>query len=160
MGKRTFAAGTKVSVSKTEAEIKDLLRSRGATRTAFAEEEGRAVVLFDLQDRRVRFTMPLPLPVHRKFTHDGRGKQRPQAAATRAWQQACREKWRSLFLTMKAKFVSVDNQVETFEEAFLAHIVTPNGRTVGQYALPAVDQAYRTGTMPPLLPAGEGPSHG
>ncbi|GEL75460.1 hypothetical protein [Myxococcus virescens] len=155
MGKRTFAAGTTVAVSKTEAEIKDLLRSRGATRTAFAEEEGRAVVLFDLQDRRVKFTMPLPLPVHRSFTHDKRGKQRTQAAATRAWQQACREKWRALLLTMKAKFVSVDNQVETFEEAFLAHIVTPSGKTVGQHALPAVAEAYRTGTMPPLLPSGE-----
>ncbi|WP_426751754.1 hypothetical protein [Myxococcus sp. Y35] len=153
MGK--YAAGTKVSVSKTEAEIKDLLRSRGATRTAFAEEEGRAVVLFDLKDRRVRFTMPLPLPVHRSFTHDGRGTKRTPAAATRAWEQACREKWRALFLTMKAKFVSVDSQVETFEEAFLAHIVTPDGKTVGQHALPAVAEAYRTGTMPPLLPSGE-----
>lgn len=160
MGK--YAAGTKVAVSKTEAEIKDLLRSRGATRTAFAEEAGRAVVFFELRDRRVQFTMPLPRADEKRFTQDKRGSRRPPTAATRAWEQACRERWRALLLTIKAKFVSIESEVETFEEAFLAHLVVPGGggKTVGQHALPAVAEAYRTGTMPPLLPAGEGPSHG
>lgn len=149
-----YAEGTSVPVAKTEVEIKEMLRRRGATRTAFAEEAGRAVVFFELQDRRVQFTMPLPRPDERRFTHDGRGLRRTQDVAAKAWEQACREKWRALLLTMKAKFVSVDNQVESFEEAFLAHIVVPGGGTLGARALPAVAEAYRTGTLPPLLPSG------
>ncbi|GEL73199.1 hypothetical protein [Myxococcus virescens] len=158
MGK--YAAGTYVAVSKTESEIKELLRRRGATRTAFAEEAGRAVVFFELRDRRVQFTMPLPRADEKRFTQDRRGNRRTTAAATSAREQACRERWRALLLTIKAKFVSIESEVETFEESFLAHLVVPGGKTVGQHALPAVAEAYRTGTMPPLLPAGEGPSRG
>ena len=43
--------------------------------------------------------------------------------------------------------------ITEFEEEFLAHIVLPNGGTVGRWMLPQVKSAYDTGDMPPLLPA-------
>lgn len=150
----SHAAGTKVPVTRSKMEIDTLLGAHGALRRIVGEEPGLAVVVFEVKGRRVCFRMPLP--ARESFLKDPRRpwKTRKNDEVTRAWEQSCREKWRCLLLTIKAKFVSVESQVETFEEAFLAHIVTPTGQTVGQLALPAVAEAYRTGTLPPLLPPG------
>jgi hypothetical protein len=40
-------------------------------------------------------------------------------------------------------------------ETFLAYTVLPGGETLGQRLLPEVEQAVRTGTLPPLLPGGQ-----
>lgn len=34
----------------------------------------------------------------------------------------------------------------------MAHILLPNGQTMGEYAAPQIAQAYESGTVPPLLP--------
>ena len=39
-----------------------------------------------------------------------------------------------------------------FEDEFLAHIVLPNGQTMGEFAKPQIAQAYDSGEMPSLLP--------
>jgi len=152
-----YAEGTSVPVAKSKMEIELLLQKHRATRTAMAQEAGRAVVYFELQDRRVQFSMPLPLMDEKRFVFGQGGhswKKRTPEAQAKAWEQACRERWRALLLAIKAKFVSVETGVETFEQAFLAHIVLPGGMTVGQRVLPAVAESYRTGTLPPLLPSG------
>jgi hypothetical protein len=46
----------------------------------------------------------------------------------------------------------VEAKIETFEEAFLAHVVLPDGKTVGEHALPAVAAIYKGGQLTPLLP--------
>jgi hypothetical protein len=58
-----------------------------------------------------------------------------------------------LLLCIKAKLESVEAKIETFEEAFLAHVVLPDGETVGEHALPAVAAIYKGGQLRPLLPA-------
>jgi len=40
--------------------------------------------------------------------------------------------------------------LKCFKE-FMAHIVLPNGQTVGEAVTPRIEQAYQTGEMPPLL---------
>ena len=47
---------------------------------------------------------------------------------------------------------SVDSKIETFEEAFLAHVVMPDGQTVAQHALPKIREVYAENKMLPLLP--------
>jgi hypothetical protein len=59
-----------------------------------------------------------------------------------------KRRWRALLLTIKAKLVSVENGIEKFEEAFLAHIVIAGGLTVGQKALPELAEIYKTGIAP------------
>jgi hypothetical protein len=56
-------------------------------------------------------------------------------------------------LCIKAKLEAVEAKIETFEEAFLAHVVLPDGKTVGEHALPAVAAIYKGGQLSPLLPA-------
>ena len=43
--------------------------------------------------------------------------------------------------------------ISTIETEFLANIVLPDNTTAGEWMLPQIDRAYRTGEMPPLLPA-------
>ena len=42
--------------------------------------------------------------------------------------------------------------ITTVEEEFLAHIYLPDGRTVGEFMRPQIEESYSTGRMPPMLP--------
>lgn len=72
---------------------------------------------------------------------------------TKEWEQACRQKWRALALVVKAKLEAVESGISEFEEEFLAHIVLPDGQTVGRWMQPQIADAYGSGKMPPMLPA-------
>lgn len=130
----TYAVDTKVSVSQTKTDIETSLARFGASSFAFAMQERGATVMFECDGRRIRFDLPLP---------------KADNSAKTAKQH--REKWRALFLSIKAKLVSVHTEIETFEEAFLAHVVLADGSTVGQMTRPAIEQQYKTGKMTPLL---------
>lgn len=158
--RRAYAAGTEVSVEKSEAEIKATLRRYGASAIGIMEGQARAQVVFELNDRRIVMTMALPKRDEKRFTHGYPAKgsrtstvKLSDDAAYKKWEQACRQKWRALNLCIKAKLESVDAGIETFEDAFLAHVMLPTGETMGQWAkrpenLPA---ALEGRPMPPLL---------
>lgn len=133
----TYAARTSVPVRQSRADIENILAKYGATTFGFAVEPGRALVTFTYGQRRVRFVLPVP---------EGPGDKVAQ-------QQ--RSRWRSLLLCIKAKMESVVSRIETFEEAFLAHIVMDDGETVYEkmrsdkmLALPAPTSAAEIGSKP------------
>lgn len=132
-----YAKNTSVSIDRTEVEIKKLLTKSGAKQVAIASdiELGMAIIIFSLNDRRIKFTMALP-----------NGKN----IAQKKWEQLCRSKWRALLLCIKAKIESYESGIETFEDAFLAHIVIGN-ETVSQKVLPEIATYYESGKLPPLL---------
>lgn len=157
-----YAQGTSVPVEKTKAEIETLLRKRGCSKFGSLEDGPVAVVVFELNRKAIRFTMPLPKKEdfayrkekptwHRLYT-------RKPEEQYRLWEQACRQKWRSLLLGIKAKFSNVDSGIATFEEEFMGRIVMPDGRTVAEHVLPRVEEAYLSGKAMPLLPSGGGAS--
>jgi hypothetical protein len=148
-----YAQRTFVSTEKSRAEIERTLARYGATAFDYGWASNRATVGFELQGRRIRFLLPLPDAAERRFTHSARGV-RSREKALEAWEQACRERWRALALVIKAKLEAVASDITTLEDEFLAHIVLPDGRTVGEWAKPQVAIAYERGEMPPLLPAG------
>ena len=137
MKRAKFAVDTKVPVMQTRSEIETLLTKFGATAFAYAMQPKGATVMFECAGRRIRFDLPLPSDT-------------TEAKTARIH----REKWRALFLSIKAKLVSVDTEIETFEEAFLAHVVLANGETVGHHSRPAIEQQYKSGKMTPLLLGG------
>jgi hypothetical protein len=148
-----YAKDTSVSVEKTEGEIKGLLRRYSATAMAVFENAEHAVIAFEMRGRRITMKLPLPDRKSKEFTQTPTGKwARSEADAYKAWEQACRSKWRALFLCIKAKLESVESGIETFEEAFLAHVQMPDGHTIGEHVKPGIARAYETGTMQPLLP--------
>ncbi len=129
-----FAAKTKVPVGQTRNEIERTLVKYGASKFAYFSEDGRAIIVFEAEDRRLRFDLPLPQGESDKTA------------------QARRQKWRALLLAIKSKLESVESQIESFEEAFLAHIVLPDGITVAQHVRPRIESAYKGEPMQPLLP--------
>lgn len=148
----TYARGTEVSVEKSRAEIETILKRYGATHFAYMTEPARAVIAFVASGRNIRFDLPLPNPTEKKFTHNRYHTARTRDAAFSSWEQACREKWRALALCIKAKLESVESKIETFEEAFLAHVVLPDGSTVGEYTRPRIAASYENKEVQNLLP--------
>lgn len=145
-----FAQGTTVPVEKTKAEVEKTLIRFGATGFVSAWLGTSAAIMFEIKGRRVKFV--LPLPEYGK-THGGRYNyilSREQCEAE------TRRRWRALLLALKAKLEVVESGIATFEEEFLAHVVLPDGKTVGQWMQPQLASVYETGRMPPLmLGAGE-----
>jgi len=148
-----YASTTSVSAEKSRNEIESTLRRFGADRFMYGWEDARAVIQFSASDRLIRFVLELPDRDDPRFTMTPAGrKRRAPDAMLKAYEQATRSAWRSLALVIKAKLVAVDDGIVTFEQEFLAHIVLPSGETVGEYAIPQVALAYKTGDAIPRLP--------
>ena len=149
-----YAAQTEVSAARSRDEIERTLRRYGADQFMYGWESGRAVLGFRMDGRHVRFVLPMPDRHDREFTHTtGRGSVRSESAAEKAWEQACRQRWRALALVVKAKLEAVAAGITEFEDEFLAHIVLPDGTSAGQWLRPQIERAYNTGEMPSVLPA-------
>lgn len=147
----SYAAETSVSVEKTRYELETLLSRFGASAFGYLCEDERAVVMFKLRDRAIRFHVPLPSRTEDRFIRDKRFSYyvaRSVDKQKEAWEQACRASWRGLLLIVKAKLVAVEQKVRTFEEEFLSDTVLPNGLTVGQEMLPRIQESISSGQMP------------
>lgn len=153
-----FASDTSVSVARSRGEIEDMVQRAGGLRFASMYEAQRAVVLFELHERRVMFE--LPLPTREDFAkREVRGKlvKAEPERQQRDWEQACRTHWRALCLCIKAKLVSVESGVESFEEAFLAHIVVNDGgkaKRFAEVAIGAIRDSYTGQPLRPMLGSG------
>jgi len=155
MGK--FAAKTTVSSSKSRIEIENVLTRYGAEEFVYGSKPEWAVVAFKMVGRQVRFMLPLPNRNDAEFTEYKRGSytyERAPEAAEKIYEQSIRQRWRALALVIKAKLEAVESGITEFEDEFLAHIVLPNGQTMGQLAKPQIAKAYDSGKMPPLLTHG------
>lgn len=147
-----YAATTSVSSEASRSEIERTLTRYGASGFAYGWQNENAVVMFEMQNRRIKFVLPLPDKTSREFTHtEHRHNKRHPDDALKSWEQACRQKWRALALVIKAKLEAVESQVSMFEDEFLANIVLPNGSTVGGWLQPQIENAYKNKKMPPLL---------
>lgn len=148
-----YAETTAVSSDRSRAEIERVLARYGANRFMYGWDQESAVIAFEMQGRRIQFRLPLPDRDAEEFTQTPTGRQRAAAQAADAYDQAVRQRWRALALVIKAKLEAVDAGITVFEDEFMAHIVLPSGETVGNWMRPQIEASYRSGTMPPLLPA-------
>lgn len=137
----SYAKDTRVPIDRSQGEIRRILGKHSATGFAYGEQGNSAVVMFEMHARRIKFVLPLP----------NKPSQNANQASIKTYDQLCRSKWRCLVLAIKAKLECVESGITTLEQEFMAHIVLPNGTTVGQMILPQIEQSYRDGKMPPLL---------
>ncbi len=149
----TYARNTTVSAIRTRNEIEETLERYGADGFAYATQGNLATVIFAMENRQIRFVLELPDPKDFRLTNHNPPRERSARAQREAHDQACRQKWRALLLVVKAKLEAVSAGISTLEAEFLANIVLPDNSSAGDWMLPQIDQAYRTGEMPPLLPA-------
>jgi hypothetical protein len=136
-------------------EIERVLTRYGAKQFMHGWNEGEAMVAFVIHHRQVRFL--LKMPDRDDYLTTATGKKRTATSATEQWTQATRQRWRSLLLVIKAKLEAVESGIVQFDEEFLAHIVVPDGRCVGDEVIPLVREAIATGKVPALMP-GKGTS--
>jgi hypothetical protein len=143
----TYASSTGVSVESSKAEIERTLQRYGASSFMSGWDADCAVLGFVIADRQIRFVLTLPDRNDREYTQHSRGRRTPEAAF-KAWEQACRQRWRALSLVIKAKLEAVESGITSIEDEFLAHTVLPNGSTMGEWARPQMARVYETGEMP------------
>jgi hypothetical protein len=130
-----YAEGTTVPASRTRGEIESFLSKRGATRFAFGYLEDRAGISFVANGLLVRFTVPLPKPDEKPIRARALRLSRSNWTVDPSKLQVAieeeeRRRWRCLLLAIKSKFTTVESGIETFEQAFLANIVTSENITV------------------------------
>ena len=144
----SYATATDVSPERSRGEIERLLRRFGATGFAYAWSESSATIAFHIEGLTVRVAVPLPTPDDPSFRLTPTSRQRTDRQAEEAYEAECRRRWRSLAAVIKAKLVAVEDNISTIEQEFLAHIVVPNGQTVGELALPQLARGEPLSLLP------------
>ena len=154
---RRYAENTGVAISKSKGDIETILIEHGAQGFMYGWNELDGVrietLAFHMEDRQVKFLLPMPSRDDDEFWRTpSRGTKRSMKDALKYWEQACRQRWRALYLVIKAKIEAVKAEITTFEDEFLAHIMLPDGNTVGEFMKPQIGIAYDEGKMPKQLP--------
>lgn len=123
-----FAQGTDVSPEKSQMQISTMLRKFGCQGVMMGYENQSNFIGFVFKDVQVRLFCPIVKS-----------------------EAENRRRWRVLRIIIQSKFEIIQCGIKTFEEEFFADIVMPNGKTVSQVALPAVQKAISSGAMPSSL---------
>ena len=151
MSSTTYAKATTVTAEKSRMEIETLVYKHGATEFATRTTSEYGAVAFTLHERNIRFL--LPLPTRETFAHDRNRYRRTDVQITKHYDAAVRQRWRALLINIKAKLAAIEAGIETVDDAFMAHIVMPGGKTVSEMVTPEIARSYAEGT-PPLLTFG------
>lgn len=146
-----YADKTSVPSDRSRGEIERTLARYGADRFQYGWDQEQAIIRFTAHDRLVEFRLPMPDRQDNEFWLTPSGRQRADAAAEREFEQAIRQRWRALALVVKAKLEAVQAGVTEFEQEFMAHILLPDGQTVGAWMGPQIERAYETSEMPKRL---------
>lgn len=152
-----YAANTEVSTAQSKVEIERILQRYGATAFMFGWSGDQAQIAFQLQGRQYRIQVPLPSKEQFRYT-PARRWEREDSDMLRAWEQACRQRWRALALVLKAKLEAVETGISSVDTEFLAYTLLPDRSTVHEWLAPQIQEIYRTGKMPETLPGLDRPA--
>ena len=161
---------TAVAVERSQGEIRKLLQKYGAQRFQFSEGEGmdaRQWVALEFvhaanfeRPHLIRISVPL------KLLDEEALKEKADRAYSKTYLQLknelfdkeSRRIWRVIYFMLKSRMESVAEEVETFEQAFLPHIVDPaSGATLWMMLKgPIGDGRLAIGGKGLALPAGKG----
>lgn len=150
----SYAENTSVSPERSRGEIESTLRRYGADAFSYAFDGDTAAIAFRAAGRMVRFTVSVPDVSEFVMTGGSRPRRRTATQAQAARDQMERQRWRALLLVIKAKLESIDAGIETFDEAFMPHLLLPNGQRFGDWAAPSIVEIYESGDMPKMIGAG------
>lgn len=126
-----YAQNTKVPTDRSIQEILHLIERFGAEDYVQGREAGRTKIIFRHNELTIRLTIP--------NVDDEREERRL---------------WRCLAANVKAKLVAVEEGIELFEEAFMPHVMTRGGKTVGEHLVPLLREGDAAAFKQKLLPGG------
>ncbi len=144
-----YANNTSVSPEKSQEEIKRTLRKYGADRFGVMEERTKAHVMFEYSRLSIQLTIELPERSEFEITETGRT--RTAAAIETAHNQAIKQRWRALLLAIKAKLEAIECGISTIEQEFLAFMIMPDNRPLGDHLIPKMHQIAQNGKLPKLF---------
>lgn len=108
--RRPYAAQTTVPISQTKTEIEELLVDYYGAGGFFYGVEGNYWTLgFAMDNRRVKLALGAPLLEDYAITEGG--VKRNAAGQQKAWEQACRSRWRALLGIIKFKLEAVERVI-------------------------------------------------
>lgn len=146
-----YAENTQVATDRSRGEIERILARYGADGFMYGWQGEDAVLGFRAHGRMVRFT--LEMPGLEEFAYTPTGRTRSETQQHNEWEQAKKQRWRAMALWIKATLEAIESGFITFEDAFLAHTLLPDGRTASMLIQPQLEEAYTSGQMPAgLLP--------
>lgn len=153
-----YAEGTSVPIEKTKTEIEATLKRYGADQFFSGWSANKAAIGFRMHNRNIKMVLPLPvwdIAAYRYPNPKETWKNRRTDVQAREFYDAhLRQRWRSFLLIIKAKLEAVESGVTTFETEWMPYTILPNGSTVAEHVAPQIEEAYRSGKMPPLLGMG------
>ena len=144
-----YANSTGVSPEKTQSDIRETLRRYGGEGFGIIEKGSTVCVMFEYANLMIRISVGLPDKNEFKTTETGRS--RKATAANDAYNQAVRQRWRALLLAIKSKLEAIECGISTIEKEFMAFVVMPDGRDLGDHLIPKLREISTSGKMPKLL---------
>ncbi len=141
---------TSVTVARSQEAIRNLLRKFEADGFSFTEQaaniagvDTRVVSMeFSHEGHFIRMLVALKPPNEREIKAKAQRaiSKTYEAIRDEAYVQEERRIWRVLFHGLKARMIAVEEKVETFEQAFLAHLVDPvTNRTLYETMRPSIE---------------------
>lgn len=135
---KRYASDTEVPVERSRQAIEQLLRIRKVEGYHTGWDVNRDIIEFLWRGKQIRFV--LKRPTLKDFTLSPNGYTRSARQCQQAFEQADRQRWRALYLVIRAKIEAVEAELAVFEEEFLAFIVVPGrNQTVGEILLPRLE---------------------
>lgn len=133
-----YAKDTGVPVASSKAAIEHMLSQRGCSsfQSGWDQETQSAHVVFMMGATRIGLV--LPFPKADTFRFNAQGRERSKEHAENAWRQEERRRWRALLLVIKAKLEAIESGISTLEREFLADVVLPDGRSLGEVLVPQI----------------------
>lgn len=151
-----YAENTEVPVDRSLGQIQTTLKTHGASRFVYGEDDDAFMIGFVMEGRQYRFVVPLPQRTDRDIAYTDTGKARLSSAIPGLLEQGRKQRFRALLLVLKAKLEAIDTGITTLEDEFLSALVLGNGDvTFGQYVRPQL-QRIAAGELPSLLALGSG----
>lgn len=148
-----YAANTSVSEEKSKSDLEKMLIRYGAEGFGYMWRDGSAAVMFEFKGYSIKIKVTLPNRNDKRFTLTDTGRERSEAQAQKAFEQASRQIWRVLIMMIQAKFEAILMGTTTFEHEFMSYIMIDDKRTVGDEMIPRIKNARDTDKIPLLLPA-------
>ena len=148
-----YASNTTVSTEKSKNEIERTLSKYGADAFFYKVEGAQAEIGFRFKT--FRFRLEIIMPDRSEFNLTPTGMERWEDVAQKAWETACKQRWRAMAGYIKMTLEAVEVGIIDLQTALMPHIIMPDNTTLGQWILPEIEQAYLTGNMPKMLPSGK-----
>lgn len=130
-----YASQTEVPVERSKRQIELLLQGHGAEAYHTGWDATRDIIEFGWKGKQIRFVLPRPRAKDHELSPSG--SMRSQSRIEEALRQSDRQRWRALFLVVRAKLEAVEAGIAIFEDEFLAFIVVPGrNQTIGEILQP------------------------